>query len=178
MTYGYIAEADIALGNYPEAETNAQWMMNMRPNNTPALLVGARLRMLYGDAHGAIDFSTGPLRRHRRLRWKNWPGLPTRSRRFRSNRARLMRQRRSLEGAEQTLPSVSLYHRESGARSHGPESSQRCGSTVDTGRSLDKDPHALYELARAQEAAGQAGDARATYAQFEKLASAPENGHR
>ena len=56
MTYGYIAEADIALGNYPEAETNAQWMMNMRPNNTPALLVGAKLRTLYGDAHGAIEF--------------------------------------------------------------------------------------------------------------------------
>src|ERR1035438_10373919 len=56
MTYGYLAEAYIALGDYPEAEVNAQWMMNMRPNNTPALLVGATLRMLYGDAHGAIDF--------------------------------------------------------------------------------------------------------------------------
>ena len=56
MTYGYLAEADIALGNYPEAETNAQWMMNLRPNNTPALLVGAKLRTLYGDPHGAIEF--------------------------------------------------------------------------------------------------------------------------
>jgi tetratricopeptide (TPR) repeat protein len=56
MVYGYIAEADIALGDYAEAENDAQWMMNMRPNNTPALLVGAKLRMLYGDAHGAIDF--------------------------------------------------------------------------------------------------------------------------
>ena len=56
MTFGYLAEAYIALGDYPEAEINAQWMMNMRPNNTPALLVGAKLRMLYGDAQGAIDF--------------------------------------------------------------------------------------------------------------------------
>ena len=56
LTYGYLAEADIALGDYPEAETNAQWMMNMRPNNTPALLIGARLRDIYGDPHGAIDF--------------------------------------------------------------------------------------------------------------------------
>src|SRR6201998_1738876 len=56
MTYGYIAEADIALGSYSEAETNAQWMMNMRPNNTPALLVGATLRALYGDVRGAIEF--------------------------------------------------------------------------------------------------------------------------
>jgi len=56
MAYGYLAEADIGLGDYPEAESNAQWMMNMRPNNTPALLVGARLRVLYGDNHGAIEF--------------------------------------------------------------------------------------------------------------------------
>jgi tetratricopeptide (TPR) repeat protein len=56
MTYGYIAEADIALGNYSEAETNAQWMLNMRPNNIPGLLIGAKLRTLYGDTHGAIDF--------------------------------------------------------------------------------------------------------------------------
>src|SRR5271170_506825 len=56
MTYGYLAEADIALGNYPEAETNAQWMLNMRPNNIPGLLIGAKLRMFYGDTQGAIDF--------------------------------------------------------------------------------------------------------------------------
>ncbi len=56
MTYGYLAEANIALGNYSEAEANAQWMINLRPNNTPALLVGATLRTVYGDAAGAIEF--------------------------------------------------------------------------------------------------------------------------
>src|ERR1700679_1160507 len=56
MTYGYLAEADIALGNYQDAETNAQWMMNLRPNNTPALLVGAKLRTIWGDTRGAIEF--------------------------------------------------------------------------------------------------------------------------
>jgi len=56
MTYGYLAEADLALGNYAEAEANAQWMMNLRPNNTPALLIGAKLRVLFGDASGAIAF--------------------------------------------------------------------------------------------------------------------------
>jgi len=39
MTYGYLAEADIALGNYQDAEINAQWTMNLRPNNTPALMI-------------------------------------------------------------------------------------------------------------------------------------------
>lgn len=56
MTYGYLAEADIALGKYEDAAINAQWMMNMRPNNTPALMVGAKLRVLFGDPRGAIEF--------------------------------------------------------------------------------------------------------------------------
>ena len=55
MTYGYIAEADIALGDLDGADNAAQWMLNMRPNNTPGLLVGAKLRALYHDPDGAMD---------------------------------------------------------------------------------------------------------------------------
>jgi len=58
MTYGYLAEADIALGNLDDADKSAQWMLNMRPNNIPGLLLGARLRTLYGDSEGALDFLT------------------------------------------------------------------------------------------------------------------------
>ena len=56
MTYGYIAEADIALGDLDGADTSAQWMLNMRPNNIPGLMLGAKLRSLYGDPDGALDF--------------------------------------------------------------------------------------------------------------------------
>lgn len=55
MTYGYLAEAEIALGETAAAEKNAQWMLNMRPNNVPGLLLGARLRALYNDPSGALD---------------------------------------------------------------------------------------------------------------------------
>ena len=54
--YGYLAQADMALGNYKEADTSAQWMLNMRPNNTAGLLDGAELRVLYGDPQGALEF--------------------------------------------------------------------------------------------------------------------------
>ena len=56
MVFGYLAEAEIALGQYDDAEKNAQWMLNMRPNNTPGLLLGARLRAHYGDPDGALSF--------------------------------------------------------------------------------------------------------------------------
>ncbi len=54
--YGYVAEADIALGKYAEAETSVQWMINMRPNNVAGLILGADLRELYGDPSGAVEF--------------------------------------------------------------------------------------------------------------------------
>ncbi len=54
--YGYVAEADLALGKYADAETAIQWMLNMRPNNMYGLLLGAQLRVLYGDTSGALDF--------------------------------------------------------------------------------------------------------------------------
>ena len=56
LTFGYLAEAEMGLGDYSSAVNNAQWMMNMRPNNTPALMLGARLRVIYGDGRGAIEF--------------------------------------------------------------------------------------------------------------------------
>lgn len=56
LVYGLVADADIALGNYKEAEWAAQWMLDMRPGNVPGLLRGGRLRVLFGDADGAMDF--------------------------------------------------------------------------------------------------------------------------
>ena len=56
IVYGYIADADIELGDYSEAEKAAQWMLDLRPNNIPGLLRGARLRSVVGDVDGAIAF--------------------------------------------------------------------------------------------------------------------------
>src|SRR3984893_3491002 len=56
MVYGLVADAGIELGNYKDAERAAQWMLDMRPGNVPGLLRGARLRRLFGDAEGAMDF--------------------------------------------------------------------------------------------------------------------------
>ena len=173
MTYGYIAEADIALGNYAEAETNAQWMMNMRPNNTPALLVGAKLRTLYGDAHGAIDFlnraysQTSPAEVGD-LAW------------ITNQIASIQIESGQTDAAEQTLAGVKqLFPQfpntlENLARVRIAQN--RPGDAVQLlkqAESIDHDPHVLYALARAQEEAGDETEARATYADFKQLASVP-----
>ena len=53
--YGFQTEADAALGNYEEAETAAQWMLNLRPGNVPALIQAAKLRRLFGDSDGSYE---------------------------------------------------------------------------------------------------------------------------
>ena len=56
LVWGYMAEADAALGDYDAAEQAAQWMMNLRPGNLPAFVCGANLREEWGDIDGALDF--------------------------------------------------------------------------------------------------------------------------
>jgi tetratricopeptide (TPR) repeat protein len=52
---GYIAQADIGLGKYEDAEAPTQWMLNLQPFNVPGLLLAADIRNHYGDAEGALD---------------------------------------------------------------------------------------------------------------------------
>jgi predicted Zn-dependent protease len=55
MVYGMLTEANAALGNYKEAETAAQWMLDLRPGNLPALINAAYLRELFGDVEGSYE---------------------------------------------------------------------------------------------------------------------------
>jgi tetratricopeptide (TPR) repeat protein len=55
MVYGLLTDANVELGNYKDAETAAQWMLNLRPGNLPALTRAAHLRELFGDTDGAYE---------------------------------------------------------------------------------------------------------------------------
>lgn len=55
MVYGLLTQANGELGNYGEAEKAAQWMLNLRPGNSPALSNTAYLRELFGDPDGAYE---------------------------------------------------------------------------------------------------------------------------
>jgi tetratricopeptide (TPR) repeat protein len=171
MTYGYLAEADIALGNYPEAETNAQWMLNMRPNNIPGLLIGAKLRTLYGDTHGAIDFlnlaysETSPTE----VEDLAWIANQIASIQIDSGQNDVAAQ--TLEQAEQVFPHYP-YTIENLARVRmGQNRMNDALQLWKQAATIDKNPHVFYELAKVQDAAGKSNEALVTYAEFEKLAS-------
>ena len=37
LIYGFLTDANAELGNYKDAETAAQWMLDLRPGNLPAM---------------------------------------------------------------------------------------------------------------------------------------------
>jgi tetratricopeptide (TPR) repeat protein len=53
--YGYIADADAALGDYQNAVDAAQWMLNIRPGNPGGLTRAGCLREVYGDLDGSLE---------------------------------------------------------------------------------------------------------------------------
>src|SRR5258705_1095701 len=55
MVYGFLTDANVELGNYKEAETAAQWMLDLKAGNMPGLTRAAYLRELFGDIDGALD---------------------------------------------------------------------------------------------------------------------------
>jgi tetratricopeptide (TPR) repeat protein len=55
MIYGFLTDANVELGNYKEAEAAAQWMLDLRPGNMPAITRAAYLRELFGDIDGSLE---------------------------------------------------------------------------------------------------------------------------
>ena len=63
LIYGLLTDAHIELGHYQEAEGAAQWMLDLRPGNIPALTRTAYLRELFGDLEGAREVMEDAYRR-------------------------------------------------------------------------------------------------------------------
>ena len=55
MTYAFLTDANVELGNYKDAEAAAQMMLDLRSGSLPALTRAAYLRELFGDIDGALE---------------------------------------------------------------------------------------------------------------------------
>lgn len=55
LTCGLLADAQIALQKYDEAEKNVDWMFTLRPPSIHSLERGARLRVILNDPDGALE---------------------------------------------------------------------------------------------------------------------------
>ena len=63
LVYGFLVDGYTELGRYAEAEKAAQWMLDLRPGNVPALTRAAHLRELFGDHEGAVELMDTSYRR-------------------------------------------------------------------------------------------------------------------
>lgn len=61
--WALLVDVNIALGDYAEAERDAQWVLDLRPGNTLGFVKAASLREWFGDPEGASEFYHEALRR-------------------------------------------------------------------------------------------------------------------
>lgn len=168
--YGYLVDANVELGNYKEAVSAAQWMLNLRPGNVAGLTRAAYLRELYGDVSGAIDLM--------QMAYDSTPFPDT------EDRAWLLVQlshlslvegdqgaaERFAKGALEVFPS---YHYALGALGNLRMAQHRYDEAARLFRQrFDAAPHAenLFALAEALHAAGRTAEANPMFAKFEELA--------
>ena len=154
MVYGYLAEAEMGLGNYDEATQAAQWMLNMRPNNIPGLLLAGRLRVLFGDVDGALDLY--------RVAYSETSPTEFEDQALLANemaQAELSRGRPDAAAAllERSLANAPGYGASLENMGRARLAQQRAGEAVTWFRkaaAINADPHVIYLLANAERAAG------------------------
>jgi tetratricopeptide (TPR) repeat protein len=182
MVYGLLTDANMALGNYKDAETSAQWMLNLRPGNLPALIRAAQLRELFGDVDGSYELFD--------MAYQSTPPTET------SDRARLLTQMSHLRLVSGNISAAEQLARQ--ALASFPNCGQALGILAQIRRvqqryeeavslfqqrlKLAPRPQNLYQLAEALLLAGHKDDAKKAFAEFESKAlaeaSAKDNANR
>ena len=167
LVYGFLVDANAELGNYKEAETAAQWMLDLRPGNLPGLTRAAYLRELFGDADGAYDLMDMAL--------EATPPTEAEDIAWILNQ---MAHLRSISGkpeeaenlANQALAKFPGYHYALANLAKVRIEQKRYSEAVDLLRQrYQTGPHAenLYDLAEALELAGRIAEAQRAFAEFE-----------
>ena len=163
MIYGFIAEADIALGDYEAAEQAAQWMLNMQPNNIPGLLLGAKLRVLYGDSDGALDLLNLAYKETSPIEIEDQAWIANQIAAVQIDSGKIDAAAAVLESAKQIFPDYP-YTLENLARiSVAQKRAKDAVSLLQEAAKSDSDPHVACELAHAQQLAGDLAGARAGF---------------
>jgi tetratricopeptide (TPR) repeat protein len=167
MIYALLTDANVELGNYSDAENAAQWMLNLRPGNLPALTRAAHLRELFGDTEGAYELMD--------LAYQSTPPTET------AERAQILAQMGHLRLAsgntdaagklfQQTLTSFPSYPSALGNLAQVRITQKRYAEAVvllqQTYQGVPLAEN-LYDLAEALQLAGRDGEAKRAFADFE-----------
>jgi tetratricopeptide (TPR) repeat protein len=175
MIYGMLTDANIELGKYDDAERAAQWMLDLRPGNIPALTRTAYLRELFGDIDGALELMRAALGRMPYQETEDRAWVLTHVGHLELIGQRPIEAERALEQALDLFPN---YHYALGGLAEVRTAQKRYREAADLQQqryTAAPHPENLFELAEAQARAGQAA-AAPSYAAFEAGARAEMNG--
>jgi tetratricopeptide (TPR) repeat protein len=168
MLYGFLTDANVELGNYKDAEMAAQWMLDLKPGNTPGLTRAAYLRELYGDIEGSLELMG--------MAYQSTPPSEL------EDGAWIVTQMAHLDLAigkvdeagklsQQALTMFPGYHYALGNLAKVRIQQKRYDEAVDLLKQrYHAAPHAenLYDLAQALQLAGKTDDANQAFAEFEQ----------
>ena len=168
MLYGFLTDANVELGNYKDAETAAQWMLDLKPGNTPGLTRAAYLRELYGDIDGSLELMN--------MAYQSTPPGETEDGAWIvTQMAHLNLAIGKIDKAEklslQALVMFPGYHYALGNLAKVRIQQKRYDEAVELLKQrYEAAPHAenLYDLAQALQLAGKTNDANKAFAEFER----------
>ena len=168
--YGLVADADIELGNYPDAEQATQWMLNLRPGNTPALLHTARLREIYGDLEGAEQVLEQALEQTAPFQSRERASDAVHMAHLAYLRGDLDRAWQWAERSLQWSPGFGEALTEEAAIEVHRGHAEHAVSLLQDRYATTRDPRYLFRLGQALEAAGKGAEATGAFQQFEAAA--------
>jgi tetratricopeptide (TPR) repeat protein len=174
--YGLMTDAAAELGNYDAAEASAQWMLNLRPGNVPALTRAAYLRETFGDVDGALELMAMALDQTPYAESEERAWLLTQTALLELSRGRVAAAESALDDGLAAFPE---YHYALGALARVRTAQGRIDDALACARrhyAASPHPENLYLLAEALERAGRAAEAKRTFADFERQARAEMNG--
>jgi tetratricopeptide (TPR) repeat protein len=173
--YGFLTDANIELGNYKDAETAAQTMLDLRPGNLPALTRAAYLRELFGDVEGSLELMNMALQSTPPGEVEDAAWILTQMAHLELARGNTAAAGKYLDNALRLFPG---YHYALGNLAKLRIQQKRYDEAVKLlQQRYQAAPHAenLFDLAEALQLAGRSEQARQAFAEFEQKSLAETN---
>jgi tetratricopeptide (TPR) repeat protein len=168
MTYGFLTDANVELGNYKDAETAAQMMLDLRPGNLPGTTRAAYLRELFGDVDGALELMNMALQSTAPSEVEDAAWILSQIGHLNLSIGRTADAEKSLHQALTLFPG---YHYALGNLAKVRIQQKRYDEAVQLlEQRYQAAPHAenLFDLAEALQLAGRSEDAKKAFAEFEQ----------
>jgi tetratricopeptide (TPR) repeat protein len=168
MTYGFLTDANVELGNYKDAETAAQMMLDLRPGSLPALTRAAYLRELFGDIDGAVELMNMALQSTSPSEVEDAAWILTQIAHLELSDGKIADAEKNVQQALILFPS---YHYALGNLAKVRLQQKRYDEAVQLlQQRYQGASHAenLFDLAEALQLAGRSEDARKAFAEFEQ----------